>query len=516
MAAIRPSQSRRDSAPRFSRKAYIHAASCTPATSVRASLAGATYLKFPFMSASCDMPTLLTELIPGTASCVVEQHAMSVRGPRKAASSPLLSRATTPHMGRGRGTSQGDCGVHIPPAGAAMEPALLASWVPVHPPASFVQPPLHQIMYLDYTRYLGIPSKTSPLRSLDEHHNVFSDDAPLSNYYSYLKSKKSSPSMRAPPSASTRSSPRPRSHSLNDDHTPLGLLTSRRSPPAPRCPPTTLPAIPEHPLYGHDDRSRCSMVEPDVRETIRQLEQIAVDLKAMEPRPRCGSLPLSSTETPLHPLGAAAVHPSSTSALVAPERHSTIDSRHASSIPFPPSTSATSQDPHVAIFDRAITHGDGPVRDSSQSITSHWAYGMEIPGITITVPSSDELAEVAADKCSPEGSEDSTRRNAGLWDEEPDELKWLEEYGQWSKTRRDPSGSWSDSDTDTTSSDSSASSLFTCAPETSSISTSPPNSPTRAGDLRRPSYEGHVRMHLFARRCALLISPRTSATLPSA
>lgn len=153
------------------------------------------------------------------------------------------------------------------------------------------------------------------------------------------------------------------------------------------------------------------------------------------------------------------------------------------------STTSSSAQYHAPILTGELSFDNMDAERSQQSLAMDIAFGMEIPRIMVTLPSSDELTE----DNNRYPSRDSPWRNAGLWDGEPDEVRWVEEYGQWNtqvkRKRGDTSDAWSDSDSDTSSI---ASSLFITVPDTSSLTTSPPSSPV--GYLDSPStYDTHVR-----------------------
>ncbi|PSR71027.1 hypothetical protein PHLCEN_2v13075 [Hermanssonia centrifuga] len=133
---------------------------------------------------------------------------------------------------------------------------------------------------------------------------------------------------------------------------------------------------------------------------------------------------------------------------------------------------------------------------SQHSMSAGIAFGMKIPRIMVTVPSSEQLLECA-----------QSYGNEGHADQS-DEVKWLEEYGQWDNPAE---GSWKDmhstDDDDDNDSDASsfASSLFITVPDSSSISTSPPLSPTSPPNSP-PAYEHH-RSHKFLNDRSSPVSP---------
>lgn len=248
--------------------------------------------------------------------------------------------------------------------------------------------------------------------------------------------------------------------------------------------PSTLLHIPSPlPAFLYDHRSSDSTVDcdEDVRETIRQLEKIAEDLRAMGDeitvpayaRPRLS----------LRAMMKARAHPAPSLPSPPSDETESVDS-HCSS-----STTSSSAQYHAPILTGELSFDDMDAERSQQSLAMDIAFGMEIPRIMVTIPSSDELTE----DNNRYPSRDSPWRNAGLWDGEPDEVRWVEEYGQWNtqikRKRGDTSEPWSDSDSDTSSI---ASSLFITVPDTSSLTTSPPSSPVGYRDA--PStYDTHVR-----------------------
>ena len=238
-------------------------------------------------------------------------------------------------------------------------------------------------------------------------------------------------------------------------------------------------------LSSHGGSARSSVVERDVRETIRQLEAIADDLRAMDTE-------ASDSSSPTDPFSQRCNSPSAillreTCALPTNSDEAESTDSHCSS-----SSSQSSANYHAPILNGALAFHDWHDRDSGISFDWDFPFGRDIPRIMITIPSSDDLAdEDDHELCSPQDLSCPWRR-ARLWDGEPDEVKWVEEYGHWHEPghsvtmkRRDTAEMWCDSDSD---SSSDSSSLFTSIRETSSISTSPPSSPVSPRDSP-PSYE---------------------------
>ncbi len=116
------------------------------------------------------------------------------------------------------------------------------------------------------------------------------------------------------------------------------------------------------------------------------------------------------------------------------------------------------------------------------------------PQIKLTAPSEESLSKRRLEPVL-----ERNPRWAGLWDGEPDEIQWIEEYGQWSTADIEQPqvelGAASDYESDA---HSVTSSIFTTIPDTSSMSTSPPTSPTKA--RQSPVYHDLVRIHPIIRR----------------
>ena len=240
-------------------------------------------------------------------------------------------------------------------------------------------------------------------------------------------------------------------------------------------------SVAQRPSSSGMDPARASVIQSDVRETIRQLEAIADDLRAMDTEASSSqsSPEYSSQRDPQNEISLRETCMSPTNS----DESCSTDS-HCSS-----SSSNSSASFHAPILKGALSFQDWHDRDTAISFDFDFPFGMDIPRIMITIPSSDDLADDEDNEpCSPQVC---PWRRAHLWDGEPDEVKWVEEYGHWHDTphsitakRRECAETWSDSDSDTSSD---SSSLFHSVRETSSISTSPPSSPVSPRDSP-PSY----------------------------
>ncbi len=264
-----------------------------------------------------------------------------------------------------------------------------------------------------------------------------------------------------------------------------GVLSSRHSPSISTAKRTSNSALSTPPLcpqrFAPSHGPPRELVADDVRETIWHLEQIAKELRAMDTdRPAVPTLDRPPLQTMITPLS----RPQSPSASSVNMSDSSCDSgRSLSSL----------ESFHAPILNGqhslAFLHNEV----SQQSMSAGIAFGMKIPRIMVTVPSSEQLLECA-----------QSYGNEGHADQS-DEVKWLEEYGQWDNPAE---GSWKDmhstDDDDDNDSDASsfASSLFITVPDSSSISSSPPLSPTSPPNSP-PAYEHHVRTSTFHTRSSL-------------
>lgn len=297
------------------------------------------------------------------------------------------------------------------------------------------------------------------------------------------------PSLRPPSSSRGRGNPSLRPTSSGRGRGNLSSRPFRPSPLALYSSSKTSPAL----------RNAAPAPRPrsHVQETIRQLEKVAQEVIAMRERER--RLAKRPAPPPPSPPPECAMQVVTERRPPSPSRHSDISASDESSSNYSSHSSSPSSSPGLAgnpePFHAPILKGEIPATWLARLSQRHLSATLLVdqPKITLTSPSEEELPQQV--QPAPE-SEPKPKRNprwAGLWDGEPDEIRWIEEYGQWSSPSdeqpqdQDELGAASDYDSDA---HSIASSLFTTLPDTSSMSTSPPTSPTKA--RQSPLYYEHV------------------------
>lgn len=188
-----------------------------------------------------------------------------------------------------------------------------------------------------------------------------------------------------------------------------------------------------------------SDTDRDIHETIKQLEQLAHELRAMD-----------IDITPPHFPRRKVVRP--------PPRRSSL--HHRMSV-IPECNSSSSSRPSTAKSTSTATQStlSVPFPSSLAYLNDHHASNERLqltttPRIVLTVPSAEQLNTVITD---------DERTGPAAEGEEMDEVQWVEEYGQWGDTSSESDGA---SDRASV-----ASSLFLNGSNSSSISLTPPNSP---------------------------------------
>ncbi|KAF7793502.1 hypothetical protein EIP86_004614 [Pleurotus ostreatoroseus] len=281
----------------------------------------------------------------------------------------------------------------------------------------------------------------------------------------------------------------------------------RPSPLALYCESAPSPVIPKSRPRARTNSRR------ELQETIRQLERVAQEVKLMHGHPRGRGKarapsppPLPPAIPPRNPMRRLARPRTPSPPRPLPPSDSDDSSSSYSSTNSSPNSSPGSSPDLSDPFHAPILKGEVPpawliARMSHLRLAATLA--AQQPQIKLTAPSEESLARARLTSV----KEQRNPRWAGLWDGEPDEIKWIEEYGQWSppipaEQPQDELGAASDYDSDALSV---ASSIFTNIPDTSSMSTSPPTSPTKA--RQSPVYHDFVRAEFITR--PLFLTNRT-------
>lgn len=212
----------------------------------------------------------------------------------------------------------------------------------------------------------------------------------------------------------------------------------------------------------------------DICETIRQLEQLAEELRAMDieippPRPPTRRL----------------VHPPPRHSSLPPARrmHVVVEEELPTSSDTRPSSTASTRGSDHTHLPLSPPTGLAYLSDTSSSDEGR---GTIMPRIVLTVPSAEQL------------SAGYQRGVPAVDGDEMDEVQWVEEYGHWGNSSSETAG---DCDSDRSST---ASSLSLHGSESSSLFTSPPNSPPiLTPNVSAPSSSGSLQ--LLTRRTGFAI-----------
>ncbi|KAJ3524420.1 hypothetical protein NM688_g8566 [Phlebia brevispora] len=244
------------------------------------------------------------------------------------------------------------------------------------------------------------------------------------------------------------------------------------------------------PIVRHATPKKTRDHRAEVRETIDQLEKVAEEVRlltARETPPRPPKCYLRSAPKPVPP-----PLPERPAAL-APEEPGSASSSASSSPSSSPSSSSASSSSSSVSFHAPILKGQLPPSLYARPLQKHLSRDVSL---TVAEPELTVVPTVPSQAAKREPSLQRNPRWSGLWDGEPDEIQWIEEYGQWS-TSSDEAEPQTDELIDSSNYDSDAhsitSSVFTTLPDSSSISTSPPTSPTRARPLS--VHQDHVVPH---------------------